>query len=117
MKPIHAKFTSVAVVFAALALGTQALNVYAQASAPGASTSRAAARKANHRLESAVLKALVAAKIDVVDIRVIAKHGDVGLDGEVTNASDIQTAESVASKVPGVNSVKNYLSVFEGGAH
>ncbi|WP_424069847.1 BON domain-containing protein [Paraburkholderia sp.] len=102
---------------AALVLGTQAMNVFAQSSAPSAHAGRVAARKANHQLEHNVEKALENAKIDVADIRVVAKHGDVGLDGEVTNASDIETAATVAGKVPGVNSVKNYLTVYEEGAH
>lgn len=102
---------------AALVLGAQTVNVFAQSAAPSDHGGRAAARKANHQLEHNVEKALENAKIDVADIRVVAKHGDVGLDGEVTNASDIGTAATVASQVPGVSSVKNYLTLYEEGSH
>lgn len=117
MKLIPAKLASVVVASAALVLGAQSINAYAQASTPSGHESRAAARKANHQLERNVQKALESAKIDVADIRVVAKHGEVGLDGEVTNASDIDTAAKVASQVPGVSGVKNYLTVYEEGAH
>jgi hyperosmotically inducible periplasmic protein len=99
---------SVALVFA-----VQATTAVAQ----DAPMSRSAARKANHALERNVQRALTAAKIDITDIRVVAKHGEVGLDGEVANSDDIQKAADVAGKVQGVTSVKNYLSVYEEGAH
>lgn len=114
MKTILAKLASTTAVSVALALAGQSV-AFAQASATGAPMTRAAARKANHQLEHNVLKALEAAKIDVVDIRVVAKHGEVGLDGEVSKQSDVDLAASTASQVPGVTSVKNYLTLYEEG--
>jgi hyperosmotically inducible periplasmic protein len=117
MKSIPAKLTSLVALSAALVLGAQTINAYAQSSEPSAHMSRAAARKANHQLEHNVQKALESAKIDVADIRIVAKHGDVGLDGEVSKESDVDEAAKVAGQVPGVNSVKNYLTLYEAGAH
>lgn len=117
MKSIPAKLTSVVAMSAALVLGTQAMNAFAQTPTPSNHASRVAARKANHQLEHNVERALEKASIDVADIRIVAKHGDVDLDGEVTNANDIATAATVAGQVPGVNSVKNYLTVYEDRGH
>jgi hyperosmotically inducible periplasmic protein len=111
MKPILAKIASTTALSLALAFAVQSTSALAQ-SAP---TSRAAARKANHQLERNVQRALSAAKIDITDIRVVAKHGEIGLDGEVANTSDIDKAADVAGKVDGVTSVKNYLTVYEEG--
>ncbi|QBR03751.1 BON domain-containing protein [Paraburkholderia pallida] len=95
----------------------QSAMTFAQTPASTPHASRAEARKANHILEHNVLIALEKEKLDVVDVRVIAKHGDVGLDGEVPNSTDIDKAATIAGQVPGVNSVKNYLTVYEEGGH
>ena len=95
---------------------SQSAVTFAQSSAPP-QESRAAARKANHMLEHNVLIALGKAKLDPVDVRVIAKHGDVALVGEISTAADIDKAATIAGQVPGVNSVKNYLTVYEEGTH
>jgi hyperosmotically inducible periplasmic protein len=109
MKPILARLASTTALSLALAFAVQSTTAVAQTS------TRAAARKANHQLERNVQKALTAAKIDITDIRVVAKHGEVGLDGEVANSADIDKAADVAGKVDGVSSVKNYLTVYEEG--
>jgi hyperosmotically inducible periplasmic protein len=101
----------------ALAFAVQSTAAIAQ-NASGAPMTRSEMRKANHQLERNVQRALTAAHINITDIRVVAKHGaEIGLDGEVENSSDIDKAADVAGKVPGVTSVKNYLSVYEEGAH
>jgi len=115
MKPILAKLASTTALSFALACAVQSTAAIAQTDASSAPTSRAAARKANHQLEHNVERALISAKIYIADIRIVAKHGQVGLDGEVANSADIDKAADVAGKVPGVTSVKNYITVYEDG--
>ncbi|PVX85920.1 BON domain-containing protein [Paraburkholderia unamae] len=116
MKSKIINFAFLTALSSTLVLGAHSAAAVAQTPATLAPTSRAEARKENHQLEHNVQKALEGAKIDVADIRVVAKHGNIGLDGEVSNANDIETAAAVARKVAGVTSVKNYLSVYEEGA-
>ncbi|MFC0400829.1 BON domain-containing protein [Paraburkholderia rhizosphaerae] len=76
---------------------------------------RASIRKANHRLEHNVRTALLRAKIDNADIRVVARGGKVTLDGTVSDQSMVQPAGEIAGKVPGVTSVQNLLTMREAG--
>lgn len=115
MKPILTKLASTTALSFALAFAVQSTSAIAQTDASSAPTSRSAARKANHQLERNVQRALISAKVDVTDIRIVAKHGQVGLDGEVANAADIDKAADAAGKVPGVTAVKNYITVYEEG--
>jgi hyperosmotically inducible periplasmic protein len=66
-------------------------------------------------LERQVIDALSKDKVDIADIRVIAKHGEVDPAGEVPHQEDVDRAATIAGQVPGVTSVKNYLSLYEEG--
>ena len=115
MKSKIERLAAIAVFSTVLTFVSQPMLADAQTAAPSAHATRVAARKANHELEHKVVAALEKAKIDVADIRVIAKHGEIGLAGEVAQTSQIDEAANIASQVPGVTSVKNYLSVYEEG--
>ncbi|PZW90580.1 BON domain-containing protein [Burkholderia sp. 28_3] len=115
MKPIAGRLVAAATLSVVLTFSVQPLMSFAQTPASSTHATRAAERKANHLLERQVRDALVKGKIDTVDVRVIAKHGEVGLAGEVARQEDIENAATIAGQVPGVTSVKNYLSVVEGG--
>jgi len=94
-----------------VALSAQSGNVFAQSTAPSQHTTHADMRRANHRLEHKVRMALDHAKLDVSDVRVVARMGKVSLEGTVPDATQIQGASSAASGVPGVSSVSNMLSL------
>jgi osmotically-inducible protein OsmY len=96
-------------------------NAWSQSSeSPAASTatqntSKAAVRKANRALSDKVLKALSKGGVDTTGINVLAKNGAVTLAGGVMDASQIEKAGSIAKGVSGVTSVKNALTIHEGG--
>ncbi|HGO6088784.1 BON domain-containing protein [Burkholderia cepacia] len=115
MKPIVGRLAAAATLSAVLVFAVQPSVSIAQTPASGAHANRAAERKANHLLERQVRDALTKGKINAIDIRVIAKHGEVGLAGEVLRQEDVENAAAIASQVPGVTSVKNYLSLYEPG--
>jgi hyperosmotically inducible periplasmic protein len=87
----------------------------ASAAAPAAKPSKRAAWKANHQLEAKVRHALTQAKVESSDIRVVARNGNVTLDGTVEDESTIPTATTAAQGVPGVKHVKNNLTKHEAG--
>jgi hyperosmotically inducible protein len=67
-------------------------------------------KKANRKLAHDVRRALEKSQLDVDDVRILAKNGVVSLDsGQLSKVPDI------ASKVPGVTSVSNNLSIHEEG--
>ncbi|MEX3943303.1 BON domain-containing protein [Paraburkholderia sp. BR10937] len=71
---------------------------------------------ADRALARSVRKALDRQKgLDIDDVRILAKHGEIGLDGTVPDGSQLQTVSSVAASVPGVKAVHSYLSVREEG--
>ncbi|MFP6561651.1 BON domain-containing protein [Paraburkholderia sp. B3] len=115
MKSIVERAAATAALSVALAVTALPSVSFAQSSDASAPMSRSAARKANHQLERQVVSALSKAKIDVADVRVIAKHGEVDLAGEVAHQKEVDDAATVAGQVPGVTDVKNYLTVYEGG--
>ncbi|MFM0091678.1 BON domain-containing protein [Paraburkholderia sediminicola] len=79
------------------------------------STSKAAVRKANRTLSKKVVQALSKGGVDTNGINVLAKNGAVTLAGSITDPSQIDKAVSIAKGVSGVTSVKNALTVREGG--
>ncbi|WP_322015621.1 BON domain-containing protein [Paraburkholderia sp. J12] len=115
MKPIVGRLAAVTALSAVLTFSIQPLSSFAQTPASSTHASRAAARKANHLLERQVIDALAKGKIDIADVRVIAKHGEVDLAGEVPHQEDVDNAATIAGQVSGVTSVKNYLSLYEEG--
>lgn len=73
-------------------------------------------RAQNRALEKKVRHALTASKqLNSSDIRIIAKNGKVALEGDVPDPTQIQLAGDVATKVSGVSSVQNNLTVREEG--
>jgi hyperosmotically inducible periplasmic protein len=88
-----------------------------QTAAPSASTgtSKSAARKANRALSKKVSQALQKGGIDLVGINVIAKNGAITLAGHAADQPSIDKATSIAKGVSGVKSVKNVLTIQEGG--
>lgn len=83
---------------------------------PPAAHSKKEIRAQNRALEKKVRHALTATKkLDSSDIRIIVKSGKVSLEGDVPDQSQIQLAGDAATKVAGVSSVSNNISVREEG--
>ncbi|MBP0588550.1 BON domain-containing protein [Paraburkholderia sp. LEh10] len=97
------------------------VNAWAQGSESAApstttqGTSKSAVRKANRALSKKVVQALSKGGVDTSGINVLAKGGAVTLAGSVTDGSEIEKAGSIAKGVSGVTSVKNALTIREGG--
>ncbi|MEM5339799.1 BON domain-containing protein [Paraburkholderia azotifigens] len=97
------------------------VNAWAQGSESAAAstatqgTSKSAVRKANRALSKKVAQALSKGGIDTKGINVLAKGGAVTLAGTVDDPTQIEKAGSIAKGVSGVTSVKNALSIHEGG--
>jgi hyperosmotically inducible protein len=87
----------------------QAQDATATTSAP--SSSNKLSRKQNLQLERAVRKELDRQKVNTSNIRVVARQGAVGLEGTVTDESQIAVAGTAAQSVTGVRSLKNNLTV------
>ncbi|MFC0397869.1 BON domain-containing protein [Paraburkholderia rhizosphaerae] len=85
------------------------------ASAPMAKETHKQKWHADHKLEAQVRHALTTHKVESSDIRIVARHGVVTLDGTVEDASLIPVATSAAQGVAGVKSVKNNLTMHEAG--
>lgn len=88
-----------------------------QTAAPSASAapSKSAMRKANRALSKKVSQALQKGGIQTVGMNVIAKNGAITLAGRAADATQIDKAGSIAQGVDGVTSVKNVLTIEEGG--
>jgi len=88
-----------------------------QSATPSASagSSKSAARKANHALSRKVSQAMQKGGVDLNGIDVIAKNGAITLAGHAADAEQIDKAVSIAKGVSGVTSVKNVLTIQEGG--
>lgn len=94
------------------------INAYSQtsdvavANQPSAKQTAKAAKSADRALARKVRSTLSKAKdINVADITVRAKSGDVTLQGSVPEQTQIDSATHVAQGVPGVSSVKNALTI------
>ncbi|QBR03694.1 BON domain-containing protein [Paraburkholderia pallida] len=104
-----------AIVFAAVALAS--LNSQAQggesfSSGPATASSTKAVKAADRALQRSVRKALAKTKgLTITAVTVKARSGVVVLEGSVVDQSQGDLAAEVAAKVPGVNSVKNDLTV------
>jgi hyperosmotically inducible periplasmic protein len=85
--------------------------------APSASAtpSKKDVRKANRALSRKVSTALQKGGIDTVGLNVIAKNGAITLAGYAQDAESIDKATTIAKGVDGVKSVKNALTIQEGG--
>ncbi|QTD94582.1 BON domain-containing protein [Burkholderia anthina] len=69
-------------------------------------------RAADRALQKSLRHALAKTKgLDVINMTVRARGGDVVLEGSVPAQSQIEQATRVAQSVPGVNSVKNALII------
>ncbi|MFT4437748.1 BON domain-containing protein [Caballeronia sp. 15715] len=78
-------------------------------------SSRSATRKANRALSKKVLRALSKGGVDTPGINVLAKGRAITLVGHVPDASQSDTAGSIAKGVPGITTVKNALTIKEPG--
>lgn len=107
------------IVVASFNAWAQTSDATATASQSGATasagTSKSAARKANRALSKKVLQALSKGGVNTSGISVLAKGGAVSLAGHVSDPADIDKAGSIAKGVSGVSSVKNALSINQGG--
>ena len=102
-------------VFTSVTVWAQASGAADTASAPQ-TTSKKAVRKADRALSRKVQSALSKGGVDTTGINVLVKPGGaVTLAGGVTDGSQIDKATSIAKGVPGVKSVKNALTIREGG--
>lgn len=122
MKPIQMlRLAGVAVVLvASVSAWSQTSDSGAAAGPSGspsasAGTSKKAVRKANRALSRQVTQALQKGGVDVVGMNVIAKNGAITLAGYAQDATQIDRATSIAKGVSGVRSVKNSLTIQEGG--
>lgn len=69
-------------------------------------------RAADRALQKNVRRALAKTRgLEVINITVRARNGDVVLEGSVPEQSEIELATRAAQGVPGVNSVKNALII------
>lgn len=69
-------------------------------------------RVADRALQKSVRRALAKTKgLNVINITVRARNGDVVLEGSVPEQSEIELATRTTQGVPGVNSVKNTLII------
>jgi hyperosmotically inducible protein len=84
---------------------------HAQDLAAAQTTSEKAVRSANWKLQQAVRQTLNKQKIDTSDIRIRARSGAVALSGTVKEERQISLAGTAAGEVPGVNSLKNGVTV------
>jgi hyperosmotically inducible protein len=97
------------------------VNAWAQESESAATstatqgTSKSSVRKANRALSRKVSQALSKGGVNTEGINVLVKGGAVTLAGGVTDPSQIDKAVSIAKGVSGVTSVKNALTIREGG--
>ncbi len=80
-------------------------------------SSKASIRKANRALSKKVLQSLAKGGVNTSGINAIAKSGAVTLAGHVSDSADIDKASKIATGVAGVTSVKNALTIDEGGGH
>jgi osmotically-inducible protein OsmY len=93
------------------ASATSAASNGAAVAASGGMTAKES-RTANRALRGKVYAAIVKHKeISAGDISVVAKGGNVTLDGTVVDASQIDKVTEIAKGVPGVTSVTNRLTV------
>ncbi len=76
-----------------------------------ASVDKKAARTANSQLQRAVRSELIKRKIDISGVRVVARNGSVTLVGTVKDERQIALAGDSADTVPGVQSLKNNLTL------
>ncbi|SAK68413.1 transport-associated protein [Caballeronia catudaia] len=85
--------------------------------APSASAkpSKSQVRKANRALSKKVQQALQKGGVDTAGMNVIAKNGAITLAGHTADATQIDKAAQIAKGVDGVTSVKNVLTIQEGG--
>lgn len=96
------------------------VNAWAQGSEAASATttqgaSKSSIRKANRALSKKVAQALSKGGVDTAGINVLVKGGAVTLAGGVTDPAQIDKATSIAKGVSGVTSVKNALTIREGG--
>ncbi|WP_233857076.1 BON domain-containing protein [Paraburkholderia sp. HD33-4] len=97
------------------------MNAWSQASDAAATSTESATpsksdvRKANRALSKKVLHALSKGGIETSGVRVLIKGSAVTLAGDVPEQPQIEKATAIAQQVPGVTSVKNTLSLHEGG--
>ncbi|QBR03729.1 BON domain-containing protein [Paraburkholderia pallida] len=103
------------VAIALVVLGTSAVTSTAFAQDSSNVASAKVERKANRMLARDVRKALERAKFDVDDVRILAKHGMVSLDGTVPDGDQLSRVPDVAGRVHGVTSVASNLTVREEG--
>lgn len=101
-------------VFSATAFA-QASDTTAAPSTATQGTSKSAVRKANRALSRKVVTALSKGGVNTEGINVLAKGGAVTLAGTANDPGDIDKASSIAKGVSGVTSVKNALTIREGG--
>jgi osmotically-inducible protein OsmY len=72
-------------------------------------------RRADRQLSKDVRRALEAQHIDTGNVLIAAQRGVVTLHGTVPDPGQIEKAEEVTKAVPGVQSVKTYLTLYING--
>lgn len=72
-------------------------------------------RRADRQLSKDIRRALEAQHIDTGNVQITAQRGFVTLRGTVPDPGQIQIADEVTKAVPGVQSVKSYLTLSING--
>jgi len=101
-------------VFSATAFA-QASDTTAAPSTATQGPSKSAVRKANRAMSKKVVTALSKGGVNTEGVNVLAKGGAITLAGTVSDPGEIEKAGTIAKGVPGVTSVKNALTIREGG--
>jgi osmotically-inducible protein OsmY len=116
MSPIKKVFITCLAVAALIVAGNTSAQTDSATVDSSSQQSKKAMRAQNRQLAKNVRHALTKTKnLTASAITVLAKGGVVTLDGTVPTDDQIQLAADAASRVTGVNSVKNNLIVREAG--
>jgi hyperosmotically inducible periplasmic protein len=80
-----------------------------------ATTDVKAAHQADRKLARDVRRALEKSRLEVDDVRILVKAGNVNLEGTVPDNDQIAKLSAVAKTVPGVMSIANNVTMREEG--
>ncbi|SAL76517.1 transport-associated protein [Caballeronia choica] len=108
------------IILASINAWSQTSESAAASASTGATTSsegssKSSIRKANRALSKKVLQSLTKGGVNTAGINVLVKGSAVTLAGHVADPADIDKAGTIAKGVSGVTSVKNALTINQGG--
>ena len=116
MNPKASRTIGVLAVVAFLAVTSMAIPVVSVAQeTQSVPLTRKEQRRADRQLSKDVRRALEAQHIDTGNVLIAAQRGVVTLHGTVPDPGQIGKADEVTKAVPGVQSVKSYLTPYING--